>query len=77
VLCPGGPAQSVEASERLSPEAQARRLGRDTHPLGPAADPGQVGASDLYRALLDDQPYPVKALVGFGGNMLLSSANPD
>src|SRR5262249_9081040 len=77
VLFPGIRVHNVEARELLSPEAGARRLGRDTHPLGPAARPGQVAACDLYRAVLHDEPYPVKALVGFGGNMLMSSAGPD
>jgi anaerobic selenocysteine-containing dehydrogenase len=76
VIFPSAPAGGVEARERLALAAAVRRLGRDTHPLGPPANPGQVGAPDLYRAVLHADPYPVKAMVGFGGNMLLSSAGP-
>jgi anaerobic selenocysteine-containing dehydrogenase len=43
-------------------------------PLGPAAD-GWITSTDLYRAVLDRQPYQVRGLVGFGANLLLSHAD--
>jgi anaerobic selenocysteine-containing dehydrogenase len=77
VIFPSAPVRGVDARERLAPAAAAQRLGRDTHPLGPPANPGQVSAPDLYRAVLHGDPYPVKAMLGFGGNMLLSSAGTE
>jgi len=41
----------------------------ETRPLGPA----NVQARDLYRAILEEKPYPIKALVSFGGNCLLAN----
>ncbi|MEW6671864.1 MAG: molybdopterin-dependent oxidoreductase [Thermodesulfobacteriota bacterium] len=46
-------------------------LGKDNRPLGPT----NVQARDLYRAILEEKPYPVKALVSFSGNTL--TANGD
>jgi anaerobic selenocysteine-containing dehydrogenase len=67
----------VEAPELLPPEQAVRRLGRAARPLGPPALPGQVTAYDLYRAILSGDPYPIKALVGFGGNLLYAHAAPE
>lgn len=46
-------------------------LGKANRPLGPT----NVQARDLYRAILEEKPYPVKALVSFSGNSL--TANGD
>ena len=40
-----------------------------------AARPGNSTAYDLYRAVLQGDPYPVRALVSFGGNMLLANGD--
>jgi len=74
VLFPSPPLNAVEGRELLPPAVAARRLGRTTRPLGPPARPGQVAAYDLYRAVLHGDPYPIKALVAFGGNMVMSNA---
>jgi anaerobic selenocysteine-containing dehydrogenase len=34
-----------------------------------------VAAYDFYRAVLEDKPYPVRALVAFGSNMLLANGD--
>ena len=61
---------------RRSPaEMAARRLGRAERPIGPAATPGTVTAYDMYRAILEGQPYPLRALVSFGANMLLANGD--
>ena len=36
---------------------------------------GWITSTDLYRAVLDRQPYQVRGLVGFGANLLLSHAD--
>src|SRR3984893_13148812 len=50
------------------------KSGLRERPLGPAVD-GWITSTDLYRAVLDRQPYQVRGLVGFGANLLLSHAD--
>lgn len=64
----------------LTPEIDSKRLGSAERPLGP---PGKlqrtrgrsIRANDLYKAIISGNPYPIKAVVAFGGNILM--ANPD
>ena len=61
----------------LSEEAAYKRLGRQDRPLGPqAAPPGNIVAYDLFDAVLDARPYSVRALLSFGGNTIMNSADP-
>ncbi|WP_199546821.1 molybdopterin-dependent oxidoreductase [Streptomyces sp. N35] len=62
------------AAGQLAPEQRAKALGLDRHPLGPQAS-GYINAGDLCRAIEDQDPYPVRALVGFGANLVV--AQPD
>ncbi len=59
----------LPAARRLFPA-----LGAQERPLGPARE-NFITASELYRAILEDKPYPVRGLIGFGANMLLSQAD--
>src|SRR5271167_4569245 len=52
----------------------APTLGLADRPLGPARW-GFVTTRDLYRAIVDGRPYPVRAVIGFGANMLLAHAD--
>ncbi len=73
-----GPAARVEdvsARAVLGQPMEMRRLGRAERPIGPAATPGTVTAYDLYRAILEGEPYPVRALVAFGANALLANGD--
>ncbi len=73
-----GPSPRVnDVSARAAlPGAMAQiRLGRSERPIGPPVTPGTVTAYDLYRAILDGEPYPVRALVSFGANMLLANGD--
>jgi anaerobic selenocysteine-containing dehydrogenase len=73
-----GPSPRVEdvSGKGALPSAMAAmRLGRAERPIGPPATPGTVTAYDLYRAILDGEPYPVRALVSFGANMLLANGD--
>src|SRR5437899_299880 len=73
-----GPAPKVEdvsARSALGQAMELRRLGRAERPIGPPAIPGTVTAYDLYRAILDGEPYPVRALVSFGANALLANGD--
>lgn len=75
---PGGAAAFGDISGRdLIPEAQrAKALGLDARPLGPGLN-GWVTARDVYRAVLDKAPYPVRALVSFGTNGLVSQPDAE
>src|SRR5262245_3771836 len=56
---PGSRVNDVSAKAALPAELAARRLGRSERPIGPPAVPGTVTAYDLYRAILEGEPYPV------------------
>jgi anaerobic selenocysteine-containing dehydrogenase len=79
--CPGGnvlfpkvPTVEIEGKELISDGQRARTLGLPERPLGPAR--WQFVTSDeLYRGILEQQPYGVYGLVGFGSNLLLSHAD--
>lgn len=65
------PANRVNDPSLLDPSQRAKALGIDKRPIGPPAS-GWVTAADVYDAVLDKIPYPVKALFGFGANFLVS-----
>jgi anaerobic selenocysteine-containing dehydrogenase len=68
------PVNDVSGVELRNPGQWQKALGLSERPLGPAAD-GWITSTDLYRAVLDRQPYQVRGLVGFGANLLLSHAD--
>ena len=77
VLLPRLARNSIEGREFLSPEVESKRLGFKERPLGPAGITARnIQAYDLYDAILTGNPYPVKALVGFGGNLITSNPSP-
>lgn len=57
-------------------EARAKALGLKERPLGPPAE-GWITAGDLYDAVLERKPYPIRALFSFGANLLVSQPNRD
>ena len=70
---PSRPAVNDLAPLALLPERQrAKALGLAGRPLGPARQ-GWPTAADAYRAMLHGAPYPVRGMVGFGTNLLLSA----
>jgi anaerobic selenocysteine-containing dehydrogenase len=68
------PVNDVSGVEFRDPKRWQKALGSKERPLGPAAQ-GWITSTDLYRSILDAQPYRVRGLVGFGANLLLSHAN--
>jgi anaerobic selenocysteine-containing dehydrogenase len=70
------PVDLITGAQFLGSEQRAKTLGAAARPLGPAAVGAGVPAADIYRAILDHKPYPVRGLVAFGTNMLLTRANP-
>jgi anaerobic selenocysteine-containing dehydrogenase len=67
------PAEQPITGEELA-KRKAPALGLAERPLGPARA-GSVTAGELYRAILEGKPYPVRGLLGFGSNMLLAQAD--
>jgi anaerobic selenocysteine-containing dehydrogenase len=75
VVFPKLPTHSVDGKEFLSKDAAAIRVGREKKPLGPPASPGNCAAYDIFTAILDEKPYPVKAFLGFGCNPVMSNVD--
>ena len=76
VIPPSPKVADIAARSALPKEAAALRLGSQERPLGPASvTPGNIAAFDLYRSILDGEPYRVRALVALGNNVLLANAD--
>lgn len=69
------PNASVIGSDLMPPALRAKSLGLPARPLGPARW-GYATSDELYRGILERQPYAVHGLVGFGANLLLAHADP-
>ena len=52
-----------------------QRIGRERKPLGPPAKPGNCAAYDIFTAILEGRPYPVKAVLNFGSNTIMSTGD--
>jgi anaerobic selenocysteine-containing dehydrogenase len=74
ILLPAPRAAPISGAELSSSKPMAPTLGFAERPLGPARW-GTVTTRDFYRAILDEKPYPVRGLIGFGSNMLLAHAD--
>lgn len=57
-------------------DQKSKALGLDERPLGPPSL-GWVTSRDLYTAILEGRPYPIKALIGFGSNIVVSHPEPE
>lgn len=68
------PTANVMGGELMASEQRARSLGLPARPLGPSRWQ-HVTTDELYQAVLEQQPYAVHGLVGFGANLLLSHAD--
>lgn len=73
VLLPSVPSTDV-VGEVPPAEQRAVALGLSERPIGPARA-GYVSSDDVYRAIQEGHPYPVRGLVGFGANLLLAHAD--
>jgi anaerobic selenocysteine-containing dehydrogenase len=74
VLLPGVPAAPINGADLPAAQQRPPALGAAERPLGPSQS-NVITARELYRAILEGTPYPVRALIGFGANMLLSQAD--
>jgi anaerobic selenocysteine-containing dehydrogenase len=68
------PVNDVSGNELREPRQSQKALGLVERPLGPARS-GWITSDNLYRAVLEAEPYRVRGLVGFGTNLLLSHAD--
>ena len=68
------PVNDVSGIELRDPAQWRKALGLAERPLGLGSS-GWILSDDLYRAIVDAEPYKVRALVGFGLNLLLSHAD--
>jgi anaerobic selenocysteine-containing dehydrogenase len=68
------PVNDVSGIELRDPAQSRKALGLAERPLGLGRS-GWILSDDLYRAIVDAEPYKVRALVGFGLNLLLSHAD--
>ena len=74
VVFPSVPTPNVAGDDLLSAAQRAKSLGLPVRPIGPSRTQW-VTTDELYRGVLDSQPYPVRGLVGFGANLLLAHAD--
>jgi anaerobic selenocysteine-containing dehydrogenase len=74
VLFTGPPAAPIAGQDLPAARQMAPTVGVAERPLGPARW-GWISTPDLYRAILEGTPYPVRAMLGFGANMLLAHAD--
>ncbi len=72
---PRVPTNPITGRQYFPKEKAPLRLGYTERPLGPAGTTGNVQAYEVYKAILTGKPYPVKGLVFFGGNPLLSNGD--
>ncbi|MEY9874252.1 anaerobic selenocysteine-containing dehydrogenase/ferredoxin-NADP reductase [Streptacidiphilus sp. MAP12-33] len=75
-LAPPPPYRPATALSDFAPGQRAKALGLARHPLGPPAS-GYVNAGDLCAAITEDRPYRVRALVGFGSNLVVAQPDSD
>jgi anaerobic selenocysteine-containing dehydrogenase len=68
------PVNDVSGNELRDPRQWRKALGLSERPLGLGTS-GWILSDDLYRAIIDAEPYRVRGLVGFGANLLLSHAD--
>jgi anaerobic selenocysteine-containing dehydrogenase len=74
VLFAAPPAAPIAGEDLPLARRMAPAVGLAERPLGPARW-GYVTTRDLYRAILEGRPYPVRAVIGFGANVLLAHAD--
>lgn len=75
VIYPSMERLDVDGVGLLPPEQSAKRLGLIDRPLG-VPNYSSI-ARFYYRAILEEEPYPLKMLLSFGSNMLLQNPESD
>ncbi len=65
--------RDVELNSLIGKSEAERRLGWEERPLGAPRTSASSAAYDLYRSVLDSQPYRARALLAFGNNMVMGN----
>ena len=68
------PTNDVMAADLMPDDLWGKTLGLSERPLGPETQ-GWITTDALYEAVLERRPYPVRALVNFGKNILYTHAD--
>ena len=76
IFFPSLPGVNICDPKLLSADTHKLRLGYKKRPLGPAGIPGSnIQAYDVFQSILTGKPYPVKAMVAFGGNIVTANSH--
>ena len=75
VIFPAARVNSVDGRELLGPNIREERIGFKERPLGPPSKPGNCTAYDVFTAILEGRPYPVRAVLNFGSNTVMSTGD--
>jgi len=75
VLFPAVPSRGVAGEDLISAAQRNRCLGLPERPIGPSRWEW-VTTDEVYTAVLEQRPYPVRGMVGFGANLLMAHADP-
>jgi anaerobic selenocysteine-containing dehydrogenase len=67
-------AADVSGADFMDAAQRAKCIDLVRSPLGPGRN-GWVGSDALYDAILEGKPYPIRALIGFGRNFVVSHAD--
>ncbi|MFJ3906794.1 molybdopterin-dependent oxidoreductase [Streptomyces sp. NPDC090025] len=76
LVAPPPPYRSATGLDHFPPGQREKALGLDRHPLGPQAS-GYVAMADVARAAEEGAPYPVRALIAFGSNLVVAQPDSD
>ncbi|MGV8826557.1 molybdopterin-containing oxidoreductase family protein, partial [Methylibium petroleiphilum] len=63
--------RDISGFDWVASETRAKTLGINQRPLGPPRR-GWITTRDLFRTIASGDPYPIRALVSFGGNFALT-----
>jgi anaerobic selenocysteine-containing dehydrogenase len=74
VVFPSVPTPNVAGIELSTPEQRGLPLELTDRPLGGSRSEW-VTSDEVYRAIMEQRPYAVRGLVGFGANLLLAHAD--
>jgi anaerobic selenocysteine-containing dehydrogenase/ferredoxin-NADP reductase len=74
LILPSHKRNAVCGPSFLPREQLAKAIGMADKPLGPPKQ-GRIIAHDFYRAVLDDIPYKVRGMIGFGSNLAVAHAD--
>ncbi|MCC7184350.1 MAG: molybdopterin-dependent oxidoreductase [Rhodocyclaceae bacterium] len=74
VVLPSVASAPITGEDLLIGRTLAPALGAGERPIGLSRDK-IITARELYRAILESKPYPVRGLIGFGANLLLAQAD--